>query len=340
MSRASSSTFLDRDWATHRASLAPAVCALLLVVAGCGGSTDEPRPLPTGSDSEYPGYLGAPMAPAAAGPVNCMERTDIALEKIEDFELGAAGGWYLSNDVCSNCQDFINQSDAIRNGTEQVTDPAAELERLANEFEACLPSCLAVNDAPYYFDNPPVAEAIEGGRCGSRYAMHIKGGPFIEWGGNMGRNISPPLNLNNVEITDESGAVRPAQFIGVAFWARLGDTGGNNALRLELGEKHTDQNYMGVDGAADGEGPVVGSICTPDTTDLNSDQGCDKFGSSVLLRSDWQQFLVPFAEMRQGGWGRPAEYFDLAGIISFSISFPQGTWDFWIDDLAFYRRPQ
>ena len=35
--------------------------------------------------------------------------------------------------------------------------------------------CLAVAQSPYYFDNPPVAEPIPGGRCNSRYAMHVKG---------------------------------------------------------------------------------------------------------------------------------------------------------------------
>jgi hypothetical protein len=44
--------------------------------------------------------------------------------------------------------------------------------------------------------------------------------------------------------------------------------------------------------------------------------------------------------MRQQGWGRRAEYFDLTAIMSFSIFYPQGPWDFWIDDLAFYRRTQ
>jgi hypothetical protein len=141
---------------------------------------------------------------------------------------------------------------------------------------------------------------------------------------------------------DASGNIRPGEdYLGVTFWARLGDTGGNNQLRLEVGEKHTDQNYMGVDGAEDGvDGPDVGSICRANTSELDSEYGCDKFGFTALLRSNWQQFLVPFAEMRQQGWGRRAEYFDLTAIMSFSIFYPQGTWDFWIDDLAFYRRTQ
>jgi hypothetical protein len=297
------------------------------VALGCGGSTDVPRPAPAG-EPPPPGYLTAPSERATGG-INCTERTDIVLESIENFELGAAGGWYLSNDVCSDCQDIINQADAIRNAGQAVTQ-ADRLAELDADLDACSVRCLDVLDTPYYFDNPPVAEAIEGGRCGSSYAMHIKGGPFIEWGGNMGFGFAPPLNASDVTVLDpDTLAERPGEgFKGISFWARLGETGGNNTLRLEVGEKHTDQNYPGLDG---------GPICTPNTTEANSEYGCDKFGFTALLRSDWQQFLVPFAEMRQQGWGMRAEYFDLTSLMSFSIFYPQGTWDFWIDDLAFYR---
>src|SRR5262245_20128558 len=96
------------------------VCSLALLAAACGGTTDVPRPAPVGADSDYPNYLSAPAAPVRGGSVVCAERTDLEYETIEDFELGAAGGWYLSNDVCSDCQDLINQMDAIRNAGEAI----------------------------------------------------------------------------------------------------------------------------------------------------------------------------------------------------------------------------
>jgi hypothetical protein len=248
---------------------------------------------------------------------------------IEDFELGAAGGWYLSNDVCSVCQDFVNRSDAIRNAT-PTSDTASQLAQLAASLEACRPGCLAATRSPYYFDNPPVAEPIVGGRCDSRYAMHVAGGPFIDWGGNMGFSFSPALNATSVDVTDPtSGETRKGQnYEGITFWGRLGGASGNN-LRLEVGEPHTDQNYTGNLG---------GPICNPNTTDDNSEEGCDKFGAIAQLRGNWQRFFIPFAEMRQGGWGRRAEQFDLTQLLSFSMFYAQGTWDFWIDDLAFYRQ--
>jgi hypothetical protein len=309
---------------------------LVAALPGCGGSTETPRPARdgTGGPQGVPGYLSPPSGVSIDDtvPVDCYVRADVELELIEDFELGAAGGWYLSNDVCADCQDFVNAADAIRNAGE-ATSRAAELTDLQSQLDACRPTCLAALQVPNYFDNPPVSQPIPGGRCDSRYAMHIKGGPFVEWGGNMGFAFAPPLNVTAFDIENGAGEVeRPGRDLhGITFWARLGGASNNN-LRIELGDRFTDQAYDNP------ETPEADPICNPNTTDANSDEGCDKFGAITQMRDDWQQFFVPFAEMRQQGWGRRAEYFDLTALLSFSVFYAQGTWDFWIDDLAFYRR--
>lgn len=329
------------DTITRRAKRQAGVAAAITratvtcVITACGGSTEDPRE-PAADDPVTPGYLTAPARPGR--PPICESRGDIESQLIEDFEFGAAGGWYLSNDVCSTCQDIINAADALRNtplpppvSAQAEARRDAELRQLSDSLDSCELVCLSVLETPNYFDNPPVAEPIPGGRCESRYAMHIKGGPFLEWGGNMGFSFSPPVNVSDTEAVDPvTGAARPGQnWHGISFWARLGDTGGNNTLRVEVGEKHTDQEYVGPDG---------NPICTPNTTEANSEYGCDKFGYIALLRSEWQQFLVPFAEMRQQGWGMRADYFDLTALTSLAFFYPQGTWDFWVDDLRFYRR--
>lgn len=318
-----------RRWAQGRRWTTAALLAACFA-AGCGGATEQPRPA-EGPAPGVPGYYAAPVE-MTGGALSCTERSDLELEIIEDFELGAAGGWYLGNDVCAVCQEFVQAADDIRNAG-QAGARADELVQLQAELEACRPGCLAVTESPYFFDNPPVAEPIPGGRCNSRYAMHIKGGPFFDWGGNLGFSFSPPLNVTGTDVVDPStGELRPARDLqGIIFWGRLGSSSNNN-LRVEVGEKHTEQAYTG--------GPEGGPLCTPDTTDDNSELGCDKFGATAQLRADWQQFLIPFAEMRQGGWGMRAEQFDLTALLSFSFFYAQGTWDFWIDDLAFYRRKQ
>lgn len=323
---------MSTPWSSSTRARRRSCAAVPLAVASwaCGGATDQPRPA-EGPEPGVPAYYAAPVE-SAASSLTCTERPDIELQVIEDFELGAAGGWYLSNDVCAVCQELVNEADAIRNAGEAGAR-AEELMQLQAELEACRPSCLAVAQSPYYFDNPPVAEPIPGGRCNSRYAMHVKGGPFLDWGGNMGLSFSPALNVTDADVVDQqTGEQREGQNLqGITFWGRLGGSSNNN-LRVEVGEMHTEQAYTG--------GPDNGPICTPDTTDDNSELGCDKFGAIAQLRADWQQFLIPFAEMRQAGWGMRAERFDLTGLLSLSIFYAQGTWDFWLDDLAFYRRKQ
>ena len=316
---------LERRWT---AAALPVAC----FAASCGGATEEPRPA-EGPAPGVPGYYAAPVE-TAGGALDCTERVDVELQVVEDFELGAAGGWYSGNDVCAVCQELVEAADDIRNAGQTALD-AAELAALAElqaDLDACRPSCLAVTESPYFFDNPPVAEPIPGGRCNSRYAMHIKGGPFFDWGGSLGFNFSPPLNVTNMDVADpNTGELRPGRDLqGITFWGRLGGSSNNN-VRIEVGEMHTDQAYVGSEG---------GPICTPDTTEDNDELGCDKFGATAQLRADWQQFLIPFAEMRQAGWGMRAERFDVSALLSFSISYAQGSWDFWIDDLAFYRRKQ
>lgn len=315
----------DPSW---RSALSLATALLV----GCGGSTDRPRP-EAGPGPGMPAYLEPPPEGESDEPAatDCSERDDIEIIPLEDFEFGAAGGWYLSNDVCSVCRDLLNQADAIRNAN-QATTRADELADLTAQFEACVPGCDTVAPIPSYFDSSPLAEPIEGGRCGSLYALHIKGGPFVDWGGNFGTTLSPPINATSTEVVDPlTNQVLPGRDLqGIVFWARLGGAS-NNTLRIEVGEMHTEGTYTGNDG---------GPICMPNTNEDNSELGCDKFGATAQMRGQWQQFLIPFAEMRQAGWGRRAEQFDTSRLLSFSLFYAQGTWDFWIDDLAFYRRRQ
>jgi hypothetical protein len=56
------------------------------------------------------------------------------------------------------------------------------------------------------------------------------------------------------------------------------------------------------------------------------------------MTENWKLFVLPFEEMRQGGWGKQRPQPDLTAIVSIQINFTVGTWDFWIDDIAFYRR--
>ena len=67
-------------------------------------------------------------------------------------------------------------------------------------------------------------------------------------------------------------------------------------------------------------------------------QGCDAFGSFIVMNNDWQFFALPFSEMRQEGWGKQAPFFDTQHISNLTFYYGVGVWDIWIDDIAYYKR--
>jgi len=301
-----------------------AASGLLVLALGCGGE-DRGRP-----GEKAP--LEAPSDPGAR-PVSCDVDSELELVMIDDFESGAANAaWYTNNDVCEPCQDLLNDISLIdrlahcprfpdepecNDPDNQDFLPGPRATELRDDREAklavCAPPCRA-SQFPSLFDKPLPADVVPGTRCGSTRALHLSGGPFLDWGGNAGMNFVPPRDASPFE--------------GVAFWARRGGAG-RNPLRIELSERHTDQNYDQGNGQP---------LCQPDTNDDNSFLGCDKWGAHAVLDDDWRFYLLPFAEFRQAGWGRPAPFLDIWRLMSITLRYDAGYWDFWIDDIAFYRR--
>ena len=107
--------------------------------------------------------------------------------------------------------------------------------------------------------------------------------------------------------------------------------------------------FSGIRFSAIGSGFVrffIGTVETNPTTDFGSCQaGCyDGHGLIVPLADSWRTFRVPFSELTQEGWGTPVP-FDPAHILALQWSakpapgtpLPVSCFDFWIDDVAFYR---
>ena len=175
--------------------------------------------------------------------------------------------------------------------------------------------------SPDFFIRPVLANAIsdpilEGNRCGeSNFGIHIETAPLRQFGGSFGRSF-PQLDVGN--------------FDGIGFWARKAPAGNDN-LRISVSERHTDQNAP-VD---PGEDPP----CLFDAPQDNLIEfACDKFGRFVTLTNDWEYYTVPFDEMRQSGFGKAAPFLDQQALTGMSFDFGTGEWDFWLDDVSFYRR--
>ncbi|MDX2020068.1 MAG: hypothetical protein SF187_07485 [Deltaproteobacteria bacterium] len=62
----------------------------------------------------------------------------------------------------------------------------------------------------------------------------------------------------------------------------------------------------------------------------------DNFGTGVAVTGRWQRFVLPFADLRQMGWGVPPASFKLDEIVQFHVALDQ-KFDVWIDHIQFER---
>jgi hypothetical protein len=184
---------------------------------------------------------------------------------------------------------------------------------------------------------PLPAEELGATRCGGRFAFHLQGGPFTDWGAAFGYSTHAAFDAS--------------QYRGLSFWARSGP-GGQTELELGVADRHTDAEAVRQAIEA-GEDVTPGvDVCRPlpelgpNDPPLEDEQrtlqerrlDCgDGFKKLVQLTSEWQFFAVPFSEMRQGGWRFVAPSFDTSAIWSFSFVQSRGYIDLWIDDVAWYE---
>jgi hypothetical protein len=162
-------------------------------------------------------------------------------------------------------------------------------------------------------------------RCDSEWSLHIQGGPFTGWGGSFGKGLRPQVDGREWE--------------GIVVWARaVAATSSENSLRVSVSDKWTDDKARAerldvVSGDVD-----ENLVCTPDIKESDPANGCDKFGYSFAVNDTFQAYLIPFHEMRQGGWGMYRPSLDLSEVWAVTISYEKGLWDIWLDDIGFYRR--
>ncbi len=308
---------LKRRWSGATAALGrPLSAGLVLALTGlaCGGTgTEADRAVNAANKAaEEAAAASTTTQDPGSGPVFCETAKTLEFMVLDDFEFGAAGlPWYVNSDICDDCDDIEKSIKELTDKHVSDTDP--DLKALRDSLDACKAPCMATL-SPSKWSKPLPAERIKGNPpCGSRYAMHVRGGPFNAWGGNLGVNFAAPIDGRGWQ--------------GIAFWARVAP-GSRAVLRAELSDKYSNGDYDKEPGF-----PYCASKYTADTRVT----GCDTFGSRVVLDQTWQLLLIPFSEMRQGGWGRRAPELDTSALLSMSFMYQTGAWDIWIDDPALYR---
>jgi hypothetical protein len=178
-----------------------------------------------------------------------------------------------------------------------------------------------------------VAEPLDGGRCGvPGSAFHYTGKDLAVcstqeigrpgWGG--GLNITL---VNN----DETKTFDASAWDGISFWVRKGAGPSKSSLIFLVADGYT-SNILTPCDVSD---PSCGST-VPDT------DKCDPFGQAVTLTSDWTFYAVRFSTLRQKGFGKPSPHgaIDTSTLKRLQFSFTAGDWDFFIDDINFFRVPR
>jgi hypothetical protein len=145
------------------------------------------------------------------------------------------------------------------------------------------------------------------------------------WGSNF------TIDLKGL-ATPQGVAFDATGWTGIAFWARLGDGPSNRAISVLVGDADT----SGEDYAEPNED---GWTACKTGDDSNDSVKCDPFGIAVTLTREWILYKIPFEDLKQKGYGQeaPDGVINRARIQRFQISTSTGDWDFYVDDLAFYR---
>jgi Carbohydrate binding domain (family 11) len=102
---------------------------------------------------------------------------------------------------------------------------------------------------------------------------------------------------------------------GLRLWVRSGATSAVAAKQVRLNLRTP--------------GTVMGGTCTACS---------DHFGVEIPLTSKWTQVDVPFATLKQMGYGRPMlASADLTRALGIELLFPVNvSFDLWLDDVELY----
>jgi hypothetical protein len=120
---------------------------------------------------------------------------------------------------------------------------------------------------------------------------------------------------------------------GLSFWIRRASTVGQATLLFTVSDHYT----------VGGNDPLTNRPLYCDIAATAPDsQKCDAFGTAVTMTDEWVFVMAPFSFLRQKGFGAPSPIgrIDPAQIRRLQVLLTAGDWDFWIDDISFYRESE
>jgi hypothetical protein len=288
--------------------------ACALAISACGGE-DNGRPSLT-RDTDVPAVN------------QCAQDDGLEFRSLLPFEL--SGGFDPTRATCGEgvgCSFYFNYDLTQSAGTE------APLPRCPDATtDPPTPTCPegALTETSVAVMGTPAVSELPEARCGEAgHAWHFTAKDLatclrhetfkIGWGGALDVTFTPDV-------------LNAADWHGISLWARRGQGASGQALILSV----VDQFTSGVTCASSDPALQCDPTAIPDSSK------CDPFGVVITLRDEWTFFAIEFDDMRQKGFGKPSpnETLDTSGIIRMQFLMAAGDWDFWIDDVSLFRRPQ
>jgi hypothetical protein len=165
-----------------------------------------------------------------------------------------------------------------------------------------------------------------GGRCGmSNFAQHVSGGGFTTYGPSLSNDF---LYKDAMTMMVVGVPMDASMYTGIMFWARKGDkAGAAPTLRLIVNDVTTHE---------------LGGVCDPKAAPgsggMKSNACWDGWMTEKALPSTWTLVKVPFTVLKQGGFGMKGDAIQPDKLYGLTFQMPNmATFDFWIDDVAFYK---
>lgn len=298
-----------------------------LTAFGCSSKGDDDDSTPSGgSASTTAGTTSstAGTSTAAGGSSSSTAGTSSSTAGTSASTAGTSstGGTGSSGGSCGPVPDECTSAAAL------MTMPISDFEAGKGWYLFANVDDKAGKTMPAAGDNI-MAEEIKcpaGGRCGmSSFAQHVSGGGFTSYGPSLSNDFLYKDAKTEMVVGMPMDA---STYTGVMFWARKGETAGAApTLRLIVNDVSTHE---------------LGGVCDPKAAPGSggeaSDACWDGWMTERALPSTWTLVKVPFSVLKQGGFGKKGEKIQPDKLYGLTFQMPNmATFDFWIDDVAFYK---
>jgi hypothetical protein len=273
---------------------------LSLGLAGCGGE-DQGRVKADSNVIPDDSLIGCDLAAT-------LEQT---LVLRGDFENQTATSWKAEPDKSTAAADRVCSQDSRKDCSEEETDSSLMINMGTGTLRTGAYGAFGEDDPPA----PP--DCVVGTR-----GLHVRSKGLDDWGGKVVRdytNDTPPA-------FDASG------FAGISFWARKYSEDVGGSLFVAFDDKYTRENQSYVD-----ENGITRQYCLDSPIDTDK---CDRFGIGIGLETTWRFYKIPFSELKQRGYGVKSDKLHTDEILAISFGFDVGDWDFWLDQVSYYKEKE